>query len=101
MELIEFDELLAERLKKINETLATKSEEYSSKTDRLHNFKTAARIKGESVPEALYGMWMKHLVSVEDLIKGRLPNERRYVDEKLGDAINYLILLEAVFEDIR
>ena len=101
MELTEFEELLKNRINKINETLAVKGSEYSSKIDRLHNFKSAGRMKGETPQEALWGMLMKHLVSVEDLIKDRLENNRHNVDEKIGDVINYLILLEALFEDLR
>ena len=97
----EFDELLNQRLAKIKDILQSKGTGYSFNNDRLHNFKVAARITGESSPQALWGMALKHLVSMEDLIKGRLENTRGNVDEKLGDMINYLILLEALFEDIR
>ena len=97
----EFDALLNQRLAKIKDILQSKGTGYSFNNDRLHNFKVAARITGESSPQALWGMALKHLVSMEDLIKGRLENTRGNVDEKLGDMINYLILLEALFEDIR
>ena len=101
MEATEFNELLEERIKKIKETLESKAGEYSSKSDRLHNFKVAAQISDSTPQHALWGMAMKHLVSVVDLISGRLENNRANVDEKIGDMINYLILLEAIFEDIR
>ena len=97
----EFNEFLEEKIKDIRETLSLKGNEYAFNDDRLHNFKVAGRIKGESPEEALYGMLIKHLVSVEDLVKGRLENRRSIVAEKLGDVRNYLILLEALFEDIR
>lgn len=97
----DFDELLNTRLAKIKDVLQSKGIGYAFNDDRLHNFKVAARLTGQTSPEALWGMAMKHLVSVEDLIKGRLENQRGNVDEKLGDMINYLILLEALFEDIR
>ena len=97
----EFTEVVERRLEKIKSILANKSKEYSSDTDRLHNFKVAARL--ESIPESpeksLWGMMKKHTVSVIDIIDGTTrgvhptPATR---DEKIGDMINYLILLEAL-----
>ena len=102
----DFDAILEQRLNRIKEVLISKGQEYSSKTDRLHNFKVAARIgKKEETPEqALLGMLKKHLVSIMDLVEETKislegityrPNLNVW-DEKLGDAINYLILLEAL-----
>lgn len=97
----EFDGLLEQRIAGIKDVLQLKGKEYAFNNDRLHNFKIAARLKGESPAVALWGMAMKHLVSVEDLIYGRLANNRHNVNEKVGDLINYLILLEALLEDVR
>jgi len=97
----EFNELLEERIKKIKETLIKKAFEYETKTDKLHNFKAAAVLSSTTPEKALWGMAMKHLVSITDIINGNLENSRNNIDEKLGDMINYLILLEALFEDIR
>jgi len=44
-------------------------------------------------------MMVKHLVSVFDLIEGRIPTSQEMIDEKIGDMINYLILLEAVLKE--
>jgi len=101
MQTSEFNALLAERIKKIADTLESKGSEYSSKSDRLHNFKSAGQITNTTPQKALWGMAMKHLVSVVDLLEGRLENNRTNIDEKIGDMINYLILLEALFEDMR
>lgn len=101
MEISRFEDLLKRRLEKIEAVLGTKAKEYAMGGDRLHNFKTAAAM-GQTTPEkALWGMAMKHLVSVTDLIEGRLKNTEAMADEKIGDLINYLILLEAVLNDQR
>lgn len=97
----EFDELVTERINKIKNTLQSKGKGYAFNNDRLHNFKVAGQLADSSPEQALWGMAMKHLVSVTDLINGRLENTRHNLDEKIGDMINYLILLEALFEDIR
>jgi len=97
----DFNVILQSRLSCIQSTLAGKAKEYAGGGDRLHNFKVAARISGKSPEEALQGMMLKHLVSVFDLIEDRLENTSAMVNEKIGDTINYLILLEAVLAEAR
>jgi hypothetical protein len=90
-----FDEILDRRIELIKSTLKSKAKEYAQK-DRLHNFKLAALLQECSTEEALRGMMAKHWVSVLDIIKGRVELSAKMIDEKIGDSINYLILLEAV-----
>jgi len=100
----QFARILDSRLEKISNVLSAKAGEYSSDIDRLHNFKVAAQLEVEPItPErALVGMWRKHLVSVLDMVdgldRGKLPSEAM-IDEKIGDTINYGILLEALFRE--
>ena len=90
----------------INRVLGNKSREYASKTDRLHNFNEAKKIYRCNTREyALLGMLNKHLISVVDMIekyeKDNILPDENMVEEKIGDSINYLILLKACFlEDI-
>lgn len=97
----QFEEILNKRLELIRNVLGTKAKEYAFGGDRLHNFKVASRAMEEPMSQALWGMAMKHLVSVIDLVEGRLPNTQANCDEKIGDMINYLILLEAALEEER
>jgi hypothetical protein len=92
-----FQVVLDRRLKLISEVLGSKAKEYATE-DRLHNFRRAASLLGVSSFKALAGMWSKHIVSVLDMIDnlGTKDFSRSYVDEKIGDSINYLILLEAM-----
>lgn len=94
----EFEKILDTRIKAIRETLAGKAKEYASE-DRLYNFKRAAEIDQTTPENALKGMWLKHVVSVLDLISGKLELSEKTINEKLGDSINYLILLEAVLKE--
>ena len=95
----QFNEIVEARCEKIKKVLVKKAAEYSSDTDRLHNFKVASRINDETPEKALWGMMAKHLVSILDIVAatrgGRRPSAELR-DEKVGDAINYLILLEAL-----
>jgi hypothetical protein len=94
----QFDEILQNRLESIRQTLGAKAQEYASE-DRLYNFKRSARIGKETPEEALWGMARKHLVSVIDMVEHRIMPTEHMVNEKIGDMINYLVLLEAVFKE--
>ena len=96
MDTEKFNKILDSRLDKTVLTLGTKGEEYSSDKDRLHNFKLAAEIQGNTPEQALYGMLAKHLVSVHDIVIGGAYYTEQIIDEKIGDVINYHILLEAL-----
>ena len=99
----DFNKLVERRIDLIKKVLIKKGKEYSSENDRLHNFKVAAAIDMQSPVEALWGMAKKHLVSIIDMKNGIAKNgtiyNQAYVDEKIGDMINYLILLEALIEE--
>ena len=94
-----FEEIVGKRLELVNSIFLHKAKEYALGGDRLHNFKVASRISGDTVAKALWGMAMKHLVSVTDLVDGLLEPTEEMVNEKVGDMINYLILLEAVLKE--
>lgn len=100
----EFETILEYRLDKIEKTLSSKAKEYTSHGDRLHNFRRAGEVLGQRPEQALLGMFVKHFVSILDLVDGLEPDlgiednvpSADLVDEKIGDAICYLILLEAL-----
>lgn len=101
----EFDKIMVRRLGLIEKTLASKAEEYADSKDRLHNFKLAAAMQGITPAESARGMMVKHWVSVLDIVRqhaldGKLPPPA-LLDEKIGDAVNYLILLEAILKETR
>jgi hypothetical protein len=106
-----FGVLLQERILQMRAVLGVKAKEYASSTDRLHNFKTAATLPcaergynmGSETPgQALMGMLRKHWVSVMDMVNGHAEDVQytdKQIDEKIGDAINYLVLLEALLKE--
>jgi hypothetical protein len=97
----EFQTILADRISKIESILASKAKEYA-REDRLHNFKRAAVMLRCTPERALLGMMAKHLISILDIVDSIDEGEmqvKSMVDEKIGDAINYLILLEALIKE--
>ena len=101
MNTIEFNKIIEERIKKCCDILIKKANEYATE-DRLHNFKIAAKLQNCTPITALAGMMCKHTVSVYDLIrdneKGKNIPEALW-EEKIGDSINYLLLLTALLHD--
>lgn len=94
----QFEELLQRRLKLTGDVLGVKAQEYASATDRLHNFTRSSVITGESRGQVCIGFFLKHLVSILDMVDADAKSQSHskvYIDEKIGDAINYLILLAA------
>jgi ASC-1-like (ASCH) protein len=98
----EFQEVLQQRLKKIEQTLGQKAKEYAAEGDKLHNFNVGARMTGQIREKVLWGFALKHYISFMDILDdmelGKLPSEAM-VDEKIGDLINYLVLVEASIKD--
>jgi len=97
-----FDELVEYRCAEIKRILCKKSKEYATKTDRLHNFNRAASMLWTSREKALMGMLSKHLVSVFDIVDNmdKKHPSVEVIEEKIGDIINYFILLEAMLKEI-
>ena len=100
MNATKFEQIAAHRIAHCRKVMSDKGEEYSRNFDRLHNFRTAASIDGETPERALWGMMKKHIVSVRDMVDdtkhGIIPT-RKQVDEKITDMINYSLLLEGLF----
>lgn len=97
----DFYKIIEDRLDKCKKVLCCKAAEYATE-DRLHNFKVAAELQGVTPMTALAGMMCKHTVSVYDLIRDHQQGKeisRGMWDEKIGDSINYLLLLTALIED--
>lgn len=98
----EFKALLERRLNLVKSTLDSKSKEYATDSDKLHNFKRAAEMNREHPAQSAHGMLTKHLISYMDMVDGISAGKVYYksqLDEKFGDIINYFILQEAIFSE--
>lgn len=96
----EFEKIIGTAISRCIDTLQVKQSEYATE-DRLHNFNVAARLLGCTPHTALAGMMAKHTVSVYDLIQRHEKDEHIPIElwrEKIGDSINYLLLLTAMVE---
>lgn len=96
MDRTRFNEIVKETLQQVDEILIKKGKEYSGNVDVFKNFRIAA-VADESTPEeALWGMYMKHWVSIRQIVKdGELPS-KELLNEKILDSIAYMILLKGI-----
>ena len=94
----DFSRRVEKRIDLIRQTLLTKHKEYAKDDNVFRNFDEAAG--GLSLhstsPEVLWSYMTKHLVSIKDIVSDNVPVTSEVVSEKIGDVINYLILLEAM-----
>jgi len=95
-----FNKLVNNRLKHCKNVLTHKADVYASQADRFSNFKTAARMLECTPEKALEGFMTKHYVALHDFID-TLDTDypMLHLDEwheKIGDIINYLLLLEGL-----
>jgi len=101
-EVFDFGQVVEDRIESIRSVLFSKAKEYATGSDRFHNFNVAARIASTTPESALMGMRLKHEVSVMDLVEiaasRPLDLTEGMVEEKIGDDICYLILLEGLFK---
>ena len=95
-----FEEVLQRRINLIKKVLGKKAEEYAKDKDRLYNFKVAASMDLSTPEKICWQFMLKHLVCVRDLVYKKTRLTREIIDEKLGDAINYLILLEGLLVEL-
>jgi hypothetical protein len=95
----EFNKILEQRIAKMRESLGTKRNEYAKTDNVFHNFNRASAVLQTTREEALMGMAVKHFVSILDIVDNlgdQFPPPQEVISEKIGDMINYLVILEAM-----
>lgn len=98
----QFKVYLDEMLEHCLGLLVSKNKEYARNGDKIWNFRRAAQIENTVPEKALRGMMTKHVVSVYDMIDDLAIGVKHPVEkwrEKLGDFINYLILVWALVRE--
>lgn len=96
MNISDFNNVVQTQVNRSLGTLVQKGVEYGSDVDRLHAFKQAAHLQNITNKEALGGMMVKHTTSIYDMINSGETYSEEMWDEKIGDHINYLLLLRAL-----
>lgn len=101
MTVTEFNKVLDARLLAIQNTLRQKADEYAT-DDRLYNFKEGAKVLRSNKFHVLLAFLTKHVVSIYDIAEKAgqgIATPLPVIQEKIGDAICYLILAEGMFHE--
>ena len=97
-----FMELLEERFNKTRETYSTKMIEYANVNDVFESFKKGVGFSFHDTPEGVAWEYAcKHFESIKTIISkcpGEVPTDE-LLEEKIGDAINYLIIIEGLIKE--
>jgi hypothetical protein len=97
-----FKELLEKRFTKTRKVYSKKMNEYANDLDVFLSFKKGVGFSFQNTPEGVAWEYAcKHFESIKTIIS-KLPDEvpsDELVDEKIGDAINYLIILEGLIKE--
>ena len=98
------EEVVQRRVQLIKEILDQKNSEYADKEDVFKAFTESLPLSFHDTKQAVAWEFMvKHLQSIKMIIEaraktGKIPDEK-VLEEKIGDAINYLILIEGMFKE--
>ncbi len=79
--------------------LIEKAQEYATK-DRLHNFRLASEKLNVEMDLICLFFMIKHIASIDDIVSHRIQMDDALIMEKFVDAINYCILLKAIYKDM-
>lgn len=94
----EFNRRVEKRINLVRQSLLAKHKEYADDDNVFRNFDEAAggfSLHSTSA-EVLWSYMTKHLVSIKDIVAENKGADPAVISEKIGDVINYLILLEAM-----
>jgi hypothetical protein len=98
------EDVVQRRIQLIKAVLETKNSEYADKDDVFKAFTESIPLSFHDTKQAVAWEFMvKHLQSIKMIIEakastGHIPDEK-LIEEKIGDAINYLILIEGMFKE--
>jgi len=97
-------ELLVDKIQnRCKRVLVKKADQYAGEEDRLENFVRAGDLQGMTPADACFSMFSKHIVSIAMMLEEdpeTMNRSKKVWDEKITDALNYLMLLEACLIDM-
>ena len=95
-----FNNMMFDLLEKVKNLMLTKGNQYNENpTDRFDQFKKASKLTKISPVRTLYGMLVKHIISLSDMISSEKQYSKELWNEKIIDNINYLLLLAGAIKE--
>ena len=100
MKISDFNVIVHDQLKHIEDLLVVKGAEYNlDENDRFSDFKQASALTGQTPEQVLYGYMLKHIMSVTAMVQSGQQFSKERWEEKLTDIQVYLTLLRGLLED--
>lgn len=90
------EKIFKTRINACKDLLLSKGIEYAPKDDRLKNFYDGAELLGCTPKQYALALVTKHIIALKDHINTNNPLSDAFIDEKISDIINYMILIEAI-----
>ena len=97
-----FEILLNKVFDRTRNVLTKKSKEYATDEDVFQSFKNGTGFSFHNEAEKVaYEYLCKHLESIQTMLSdlNNNPPDEEYINEKIGDAINYLIIIEGLLKE--
>lgn len=96
-----FNGLLDRRMSELRVQLVNAGMKYGTEEDRFHNFNREGEIQRISREKSLVGNMSKELACVLDMVDnfGKVIPKESEVDEKVGNVIKYMLLLEQMLKE--
>ena len=96
---MEFNIFIGNKILECRNILVAKGHDYTDGKDRLSNFKIVAKQCGITPIQVWYVFLTKHLLAIETFVReGEVYSES--MEGRFTDAINYLLLGEALMQDL-
>jgi FtsZ-binding cell division protein ZapB len=95
-----FVKIVEDQLTSCIRVLRVKGSDYIANADRLSNFKEAARESGIEPLQAWLVYFLKHIEAIKKFTRKEYHFSEP-IEERIMDAINYLLLLRAMVEEMK
>jgi hypothetical protein len=100
----EFEKIWLDQVQTEKAMLLERAEAYATNGDRLGNFKEGSQLAGNTPMQYGFGLVVKHIIALRDLINKEARGEAKFdayelskVTEYVTDIRNYAVLLKSLY----
>ena len=96
----EFDNFLSTVFNRTIKMFNIKRNEYACDDDVFRSFRLGTGFSIHDEPsQVAYEYLCKHLESIRTMVKNSENIETEYIEEKIGDAMNYLVIIDGLLKE--
>ena len=90
------EQIFENRIAECRETMGMKGKVYATDENRLSNFYAGAELAKLTPQQYAFSLVSKHIIALRDKINADEPMSDEFITEKMGDIINYMVLIEGL-----